>query len=45
MKKLIASIALGTLLVGGFFFSQDNASVDTAMEVEPDILSISNSTF
>lgn len=45
MKKLVASIALGTLLVGGFLFSQSNAPTDTAMEVEPTIYSIGNPIF
>ncbi|WP_404451338.1 hypothetical protein LG329_13475 [Virgibacillus necropolis] len=45
MKKLVASFALGTLLVGGFLFSQYDAPNSTAMEVEPSILSIGNSIF
>lgn len=45
MKKLIATISLGTLLVvGGFLFSQ-NAPSDTAMEIEPSIFSIGHSVF
>ncbi|WP_188455110.1 hypothetical protein [Virgibacillus oceani] len=42
MKKLIASVALGTLLVAGFLFSQDNQPADTAMDLEPSIFSIGN---
>ncbi|MUK88425.1 hypothetical protein GMD78_08480 [Ornithinibacillus sp. L9] len=39
MKKMIAAIALGTLLVGGFLFTQDNQPTDVATgESEPSIL-------
>ncbi|MGY0694802.1 hypothetical protein ACW2QC_18805 [Virgibacillus sp. FSP13] len=42
MKKLFTTLSLGALLVAGFLFSQDNQPIDTAMDVEPSILSISN---
>ncbi|MFD2045209.1 hypothetical protein ACFSTA_16110 [Ornithinibacillus salinisoli] len=46
MKKMIAALALGTLLVGGFLFSQENLPTDVATgEVEPSILSISKTNF
>ncbi|MBM7601116.1 hypothetical protein JOC34_003537 [Virgibacillus halotolerans] len=40
MKKTIVSIALGALLVVGFSFAQSNQPTDSAMEVEPSVLSI-----
>lgn len=41
MKKLIASIALGTLLLGGFMFMQDQHSTDLATgESEPSIFNV-----
>lgn len=43
MKKLMATFALGTLLVAGFAVAQDGP-VDTAMEREPTVFSISNSS-
>lgn len=42
MKKAVTTVALGTLLVTGFLFSQGPA--ETASELEPTILSISNAT-
>ncbi|WP_157037558.1 hypothetical protein [Ornithinibacillus californiensis] len=43
MKKLFASLALGTLLMGGFLFMQDNQSTDLAHgEAEPSILKMSS---
>lgn len=44
MKKLIATVALGTLLVAGFF-TVNNAPTDLSMDREPSIYSIGNSTF
>ncbi|WP_264371380.1 hypothetical protein [Virgibacillus necropolis] len=44
MKKLIASAALGTLLVAGFFFTFDTTT-DQTMDREPSILSIGNTSF
>lgn len=44
MKKLIASAAVGTLLVAGLFFTFDN-STDQARDIEPSIFSISNTVF
>jgi hypothetical protein len=43
MKKVIASLALGTLLMGGFLFAQDNQPTDLATtgELEPSILKAS----
>ncbi|HLQ71315.1 MAG TPA: hypothetical protein VK142_05905 [Bacillota bacterium] len=41
MKKLISTIALGTLLVAGFMFAQDNQPTNTAdMEWEPSVFSV-----
>lgn len=42
MKRLIACITLGTLLVGGLLVAQNNNPADTAMELEPTILSVPN---
>ncbi|HLS07464.1 hypothetical protein [Lentibacillus sp.] len=39
MKKLMATVTFGTLLVVGITAVQDNPS-DTAIEVEPTVLSI-----
>ncbi|MFD2760209.1 hypothetical protein [Lentibacillus juripiscarius] len=39
MKKLMATFALGTLLVAGFTAVQDKP-VDSAMEWEPTVLSV-----
>ncbi|SET39206.1 hypothetical protein SAMN05216389_11077 [Oceanobacillus limi] len=40
MKKMIAAVALGTLLVGGFLFTQDNQPTDLATgESEPSVFS------
>ncbi|SHF82636.1 hypothetical protein [Ornithinibacillus halophilus] len=43
MKKMIATVALGALLVGGFVFAQDNTT-DTASngELEPSIFNMMN---
>ncbi len=39
LKKLFASVALGTLLMGGFLFMQDNQSTELAHgEAEPSVL-------
>ncbi|MBS3681135.1 hypothetical protein [Ornithinibacillus massiliensis] len=38
MKKLFASIALGTLLMGGFFFMQDQQTDLAHGESEPSVL-------
>jgi len=43
MKKLIALLTVGTLLVGGFVLSQNNSTVDTAMDAEPTVLSVPDS--
>ncbi|MFC2949512.1 hypothetical protein [Virgibacillus sediminis] len=40
MKKIIASLALGGVLVAGFLFAQDNQPQDLAIEVEPTIFSV-----
>jgi hypothetical protein len=40
MKKTIVSIALGALLVVGFSVVQNNQPTDSAMNVEPSVLSI-----
>lgn len=40
MKKFVASIALGALLVVGFSFAQNNQATDSAHESEPSIFSI-----
>ena len=40
MKKIVATIALGALLVMGFSFAQSNQATDSAHENEPSILSI-----
>ncbi|MEN2768135.1 hypothetical protein ABC228_13210 [Ornithinibacillus sp. 16A2E] len=43
MKKLIASLALGTLLVGGFLFAQDSQPSELAHgEAEPSVFNISS---
>ncbi|WP_158701547.1 hypothetical protein [Lentibacillus sp. Marseille-P4043] len=42
MKKLIATFALGILLVTGFLVSSSDSQHDSTMEREPSILSISN---
>ncbi|GGJ93761.1 hypothetical protein GCM10007063_15390 [Lentibacillus kapialis] len=39
MKKLMATVALGTMLVAGFAAMQD-APTDSAMELEPRIFSV-----
>ncbi|WP_167751390.1 hypothetical protein [Lentibacillus salicampi] len=39
MKKLMTTVALGTLLIAGFA-SVQNTPNDTAMEVEPRIFSV-----
>lgn len=44
MKKLIASAALGTLLVAGLFFTIDNTS-DLSMDREPSVFSSGYSLF
>lgn len=44
MKKLIASAALGILLVAGFFVTVDNTS-DLSMDREPSIYSIGYTSF
>jgi hypothetical protein len=42
LKKLFASVALGTILMGGFLFMQDNQPTDVAHgEAEPSILKAS----
>ncbi|WP_176555773.1 hypothetical protein [Virgibacillus ndiopensis] len=43
MKKLVATFVLGTVLVAGLLFSQDQPT-DTASELEPSIFSISNTS-
>ncbi|WP_190279550.1 hypothetical protein [Ornithinibacillus gellani] len=44
MKKIIASLALGGVLMAGFLFAQDNQSTELVFgELEPSILSVSNS--
>ncbi|WP_165769178.1 hypothetical protein [Virgibacillus profundi] len=45
MKKMIASIALGTLLVAGFLFAQDNEPTELAGELEPSIFSVETPSF
>ncbi|MBC5636293.1 hypothetical protein H8S33_05560 [Ornithinibacillus sp. BX22] len=42
MKKLIASLALGTLLMGGFFFMQDQQTDLAHGESEPSIFKMSS---
>ncbi|WP_164670127.1 hypothetical protein [Virgibacillus doumboii] len=42
MKKLIATVSLGALLVGGFLFSQEPAEL--ASDLEPSIFSIGYDT-
>ncbi|MFC4023331.1 hypothetical protein ACFOUV_05780 [Oceanobacillus longus] len=42
MRKLLAGLSLGALLVGGFAFAQDSNPVDLTMDKEPSIFSISN---
>ncbi|MFC4559476.1 hypothetical protein ACFO3D_14855 [Virgibacillus kekensis] len=44
MKKLMATFALGTLLVAGFAVAQDGPA-DTAMDREPTVLSVGNTLF
>lgn len=45
MKKLIASVALGTLLVGGFLFAQEFQPNDLAHgEAEPSVFKISRTS-
>ncbi|WP_233880273.1 hypothetical protein [Virgibacillus halodenitrificans] len=44
MKKFIASLALGTLLIVGYSFVQDNEPTDLTMEVEPSIFSVKQPT-
>ncbi|UJL47258.1 hypothetical protein KFZ58_04930 [Virgibacillus sp. NKC19-16] len=40
MKKMITSLALGSLLLVGIAFAQDTQSTDLSMEMEPSILSV-----
>jgi len=41
MKKAIAMLGIGALLVvGGFLFSENGTPTESAMEVEPSILSV-----
>ncbi|SDR11262.1 hypothetical protein [Virgibacillus salinus] len=40
MKKVIATVSLGTLLVAGFLFSQEPAEL--ASDLEPSVFSISH---
>lgn len=40
MKKFVASLALGALLVVGFSFAQSNPTTDLSHESEPSIFSI-----
>ncbi|MFS0674502.1 hypothetical protein [Ornithinibacillus sp. 179-J 7C1 HS] len=44
MKKLFASLALGTLLMGGFLFMQNSQAADLTQhgEVEPSIFKMSS---
>ncbi|WP_175284924.1 hypothetical protein [Lentibacillus jeotgali] len=41
MKKLIATVAFGTMLIGGIAAMQD-APNESAMEWEPTVFSVSN---
>lgn len=43
MKKVISTLAVGGVLVVGLFFAQDNAPTETAMDLEPTILSVQQS--
>ncbi|GAA0440631.1 MAG: hypothetical protein ACQEWU_02775 [Bacillota bacterium] len=40
MKKLFASMALGSLLMIGFLNTHDNNSTELAHELEPEVVSI-----
>ncbi|MYL59795.1 hypothetical protein GLW20_19990 [Virgibacillus halodenitrificans] len=44
MKKFIAGLSLGALLVTGFAFVQQSDPTDLTMEREPSILSIKQPT-
>jgi hypothetical protein len=45
LKKLFASVALGTILMGGFLFMQENQPTDVAHgEAEPSIFKMSVSS-
>ncbi|MCG1028002.1 hypothetical protein J5S49_06840 [Virgibacillus halodenitrificans] len=44
MKKFIAGLSLGALLVSGFAFAQQNDPVDLSMDREPSIFSIKQPT-
>ncbi|MGJ9458369.1 hypothetical protein [Oceanobacillus sp. CF4.6] len=44
MKKLLAGLLLGVLLVGGFAFVQETNPIDLSMDREPGILKESGST-
>ncbi|MDY0395644.1 hypothetical protein ACFSMW_19405 [Virgibacillus halophilus] len=44
MKKWLATVALGTLLVAGFLFAQDSVPTDYA-DGEPSILSVGHPSF
>lgn len=46
MKRTIAMLSLGAMLVvGGFFFSNNSTPTESAMEVEPSILSVDPSQY
>lgn len=44
MKKVLAGLALASILVAGFFVTNDQPT-NLAGDIEPSVFSISNSTF
>lgn len=44
MRKLVATVSLGTLLVAGFLFAQDSQPADLSMDREPTVYSIGNTS-
>ncbi|WP_158234701.1 hypothetical protein [Lentibacillus sediminis] len=44
MKKMITSLALGSLLLVGLAFAQDSQPADLSMEMEPTIFSVKQPT-
>lgn len=44
MKKLLAGTVLGVMLLGGFFFAQEDKQEQLVYELEPSILSVQQPT-
>lgn len=45
MKKMIATIALGTVIVAGLFAAQNNEPTELAGELEPTIYSVETPSY